>query len=243
MRSLINWDNKTWLSSNDYINNFHKFLKSKVKIHKNLKILDIGCGRANIISFLQRKYKFKKKAIGIDIVKNRNIKKNIIFKKIDAINYLKIDQKFDLILIKQTIHFFSERKLKILLNLIKKNLNKNGTLLIFSLKTEKNKIPAFKLMKLKLKKSLKRDKKLLKTIKRNLINYKSYYLNFKVDISREKYVQMIENRYISCLLEISKEQLQHGINEIKIKYKPRIKFIDTLLCILFNKKVAAKTRA
>ena len=35
-----------------------------------MQILDIGCGRANIISALQKKYNFNKKPIGIDVVKN-----------------------------------------------------------------------------------------------------------------------------------------------------------------------------
>ena len=55
MKGLRNWDNKTWLSSKKYVNAFNKFLKSKIKFNKNTKILDIGCGRANIISSLQRK--------------------------------------------------------------------------------------------------------------------------------------------------------------------------------------------
>ena len=58
MKKLKNWDNKTWLASDKYISSFHKFLKSKIKINNNTKILDIGCGRANIISFLQKKYRF-----------------------------------------------------------------------------------------------------------------------------------------------------------------------------------------
>ena len=90
MKRLKNWDNKTWLSSKSYISQFHKFLKTKVNLNKNSKILDIGCGRANIISVLQKKYKFKNKSIGIDVVANKDIKKNIIFKKIDALKYLTI---------------------------------------------------------------------------------------------------------------------------------------------------------
>ena len=232
---LKNWDNKTWLSSYNYIFNFYKFLRSKVIINKHTKILDIGCGRANIISFLQRKYKFKDKAIGIDIIKNKDIKKNIIFKKIDAINYLKKRKKFDLILVKQTIHFFSESKLKTLLDLAKENLRKNGVLIIFSLKTKNNKIPSFKVMKSKLNKSLERDQNLLKIIKRNLINYKSSFFNYRVTISKKKYIQMIKNRYMSCLLKISNQQLKKGADEIELKYKKKIQFTDTLLCILFNK--------
>ena len=64
-----------------YISAFNDFLKSKIKLIKILRFLDIGCGRANIISSLQRKYKFNEKPIGRNIIKNKNIKKNIIFKK------------------------------------------------------------------------------------------------------------------------------------------------------------------
>ena len=109
MKRLENWDNNTWLSSDKYISKFHKFLRLKFKFNKNSKILDVGCGRANIISFLQKKYKFKNKPIGIDIVANKDVQKNIVFKKIDALQYLKKQEKYDLILIKQTIHFLQKQ--------------------------------------------------------------------------------------------------------------------------------------
>jgi len=171
MKSLRNWDNKTWLSSTKYILSFRNFLKSKTKITTNSKILDIGCGRANIISYLNKQYKFNNKPVGIDIVENKNIKRNIVFKKIDAIKYLKKkDVLFDLILIKQTIHFFSKKQINYLLNLAKNKLDKDGQILIFSLKTKKNEIPCFKIMKSKLSKSLKKDEDLIKLIKKNLKN-------------------------------------------------------------------------
>ena len=236
MKQLKNWDNKTWLSSNKYILSFHKFLKTKIKINKKTSILDIGCGRANIIAFLQKRHKFQNKPIGIDIVKSKNTKKNIIFKKTDAIRYLKkTDQKFDLILIKQTIHFFSKNKINTLLNLAKKKLNTKGQILIFSLKTKNNKIPSFKIMKIKLNSGLKRDENLLKEIKKNLNRYKISYFNFKVSISKLKYVKMIKNRYISCLLNLSKKEIKKGVKEIKSNFRNQIKFTDTLICINYKK--------
>ena len=235
MKKLKNWDNKTWLSSRSYISQFNKFLKLRVNLNKNSKILDIGCGRANIISSLHKKYKFKNKPVGIDIVRNKDIKKNIIFKKIDASKYLKKNQNYDLILIKQTIHFFKKKKLNSLLNLAKKSLNPKGKILIFSLKTKNNKIPCFKKMRKNLEKSLKRDEVLFKIIKKNLkkISYSNF--NFKVIISKQKYVRMIRERYISCLLNMSNEEIKYGISEIKSKYKNQIKFTDTLKCISYRK--------
>ena len=235
MRPLKNWDNKTWLSSEKYISNFHKFLKTKTLLNKNTKILDIGCGRANIISFLQKKYRFKNMAIGVDILRNRNIKKNISFKKSNAINYLREGRKFDLILIKQTIHFFSKNKLILLLNFAKKSLNPKGKILIFSLKTKNNKIPCFKKMKHQLNKSLKKDEFLFKVIRKNLKKINESNFNYEVNISKNKYINMIKNRYISCLLNLTKKEINKGIGEIKLKYKNQIKFTDTLKCISFRK--------
>ena len=235
MKRLRNWDNKTWLSSKKYIFAFNLFLSSKIKLNKKTKILDIGCGRANIISYLQKKYKFNSKPIGIDIVKNKDIKKNIQFRKADAILYLKKKENYDLILIKQSIHFFSKTQINFLLNLIKERLNPRGKLLIFSLNTKSNKIPCFKLMKEKLRESLKKDKILLKIVKKNLKKTSENKFSFKVKITKLKYISMINSRYISCLLNISDKELKKGIGEIQSKYKNQIEFTDTLKCISFRK--------
>ena len=235
MKKLKNWDNKTWLSSKSYISQFNKFLRSKINLNQNSKILDIGCGRANIISYLQKKYRFDKKAIGVDIVKNKETKKNIIFKKIDAIQYLrKTNILFDIILVKQTIHFFKIKELNELINLIKKRLAPNGVVLIFSLKINHNELPAFRAMKKKLDKSLVRDKYLIKIIKKKFVKYKMSCFKFKVTISRKEYTDMLKKRYISCLLNLSKKQIEKGIHEINLKFKKKIIFNDVLECLIYK---------
>ena len=232
MKRLRNWDNKTWLSSKKYITSFNAFLKSKINFNKDMQILDIGCGRANIISALQKRYKFKRKPIGIDVVKNKNLKKNIIFKKINALNYLKKNnKKFDLILIKQTIHFFNKNQIKILLTQAKSKLNDKGIILILTLKTKNNKIPCLKKMSFELNKSLKKDELLFKIIKKNLKNSKEVNFNFKVNITKKDYLRMIKDRYMSCLLNISAKDLKLGISELNLKLKNQISFTDSLKCI------------
>jgi ubiquinone/menaquinone biosynthesis C-methylase UbiE len=236
VKKLKNWDNKTWLSSKSYISQFNKFLKRKINFDKNSKILDIGCGRANIISALQKKYKFKKKPIGIDVVKNGNIRKNIIFKKINALKYLKkTNKKFDLILIKQTIHFFNNNEIKTLLAQAKSRLNNKGQILILTLKTKNNKIPCFKKMKILLNKSLKKDEAILAIIKKNLKKSKESYFKYNVNISSKKYSKMIYDRYISCLLSMNHKVLKSGIDEINNKFGRLIKFEDVLKCVSYRK--------
>ena len=236
MKKLRNWDNKTWLSSKKYITSFNIFLKSKINFNRELQILDIGCGRANIISALQKKYKFKKKPIGIDVIKNGNIKKNIIFKKINALKYLKkTNKKFDLILIKQTIHFFNNNEIKTLLTQAKSQLNNKGQILILTLKTRNNKIPCFKKMKILLNKSLKKDETILAIIKKNLKKSKESYFKYNVNISSKKYSKMINDRYISCLLSMNQKVLKSGIDEINNKFGRLIKFEDVLKCVSYRK--------
>ena len=236
MKRLRNWDNKTWLSSKKYINSFNDFLKSKIDFNKDMQILDIGCGRANIISVLQKKYKFKKKPIGIDVVKNSNIKKNIIFYKINALKYLKkTNKKFDLILIKQTIHFFNNNEIKALLTQAKSQLNNKGQILILTLKTRNNKIPCFKKMKILLNKSLKKDETILAIVKKNLKKSKESYFKYNVNISTKKYSKMINDRYISCLLPMNQKVLKLGIDEINNKFGNLIKFEDVLKCVSYRK--------
>ena len=236
MKRLRNWDNKTWLSSKKYITSFNIFLKSKINFNRELQILDIGCGRANIISALQKKYKFKKKPIGIDVVKNGNIKKNIIFKKTNALKYLKkTNKKFDLILIKQTIHFFNNNEIKTLLAQAKSQLNNKGQILILTLKTRNNKIPCFKKMKILLNKSLKKDETILAIVKKNLKKSKESYFKYNVNISSKKYSKMINDRYISCLLSMNQKVLKSGIDEINNKFGRLIKFEDVLKCVSYRK--------
>ena len=172
MAPLKNWDNKTWLSSQRYILSFNRFILKQIKLDRNSRVLDIGCGRGKIISNLSNKLKLHNKPIGIDIENHKDKSKKIIFKKKDALSFVsKTKINFDLILIKQTIHFFSKKELDKIIILIKKKLKVNGKIFIFSIKKNKNELPTFKVMKKKLNISLLRNKYLLEAIKKNFISY------------------------------------------------------------------------
>ena len=236
MLSIKNWDNKTWISSTKYIQSFNNFLVKQKKLTKHSKILDIGCGRAKIMGSLSSKLKLINKPIGIDTENHKDFDKRIIFKKTNAIKYLKNNKKkFDLILIKQTIHFFNLKDIKKILSCSHASLEVGGIILILTLDTKNNEIPTFSLMKQKLNQSFKRDiliwKKLLQlNIKKNITKF-----SFKVSVKKNTYLKMIKQRYISTLLKFSSLQISNGINEINLKYKKNILFNDKLKCIIFKK--------
>ena len=237
MKNLKNWDNKTWLSSKNYILCLTYFLEKIIKFNDKIKILDIGCGRGKVISILSKKYKIEKLPLGVDVVKHKDTAKRIRFIKTDALKYLRLTkEKFDLILFKQSIHFFKIKELTKLLMFSKNNLNPKGRIIILSLHPKQNYWPIFKFFKSKLVQSLKRDAIILKIIKSNFKKYKVNYFNFKVRTTRNTYLQMIKNRFTSCLLNLSIKELKVGMDEIKNKYKKKLIFFDKLICISYEKK-------
>ena len=234
--SLKNWDNKTWLSSTSYIRSFNNFLLKQIKLNKNSQILDIGCGRGKILGSLSSKLSLKRKPIGLDIVKHKDRDKRIIFKKIDALRFLKKNKKrFDLILLKQTIHLFKIKDIKTILKLSKTLLNPNGKIIIFTLDPINNEIPTFSIMKKKLKKALIRDKKIIKSISYSFKGKIVRGFSYKVKISKKKYMEMVKSKYISVLLGMSHKLISSGLNEIKKKYKKQISFQDKLICLVLNR--------
>ena len=236
MRSLKNWDNKTWLSSKSYIQLFNKFITKQHKLNRYSRILDIGCGRGKITGNLATKFKLINKPIGLDVENNKDKSKKIIFKKIDAITYLsKTKITFDLILIKQTIHLLKKNQILRLLSFCKNKLNSNGKIIILSLDPSKNEIPTFSLMKKKLEESLKRDKKIFELITKTYPKIIIKNFIFKVGITKNEYLKMIKKRYISTLLSFSDKQIKVGLNEINLKYKNELNFKDRLICLILKK--------
>ena len=235
MIQIKNWDNKTWLSSASYINAFNSFLLKKKKLNKNSKILDIGCGRGRIIGSLSRKLKLSNKPIGIDPIVHKDVDKSIDFRNEDIFEFFKTNESmFDLIMIKQTLHFFNKNKRKELIKTCRNNLKKNGVLIILSLNTSKNEIPCFSLMKKKLNRGLARDLIMLNSVNKILKNTKIDKFKYEVSITKDKYIKMLKQRYISCLVNLTKDQIKKGINEIKSNYSNRILFNDILICIKYK---------
>ena len=235
MKILKNWDNKTWLSSNSYINLFNNFLLKKKKLNNKAQILDIGCGRGKIFGVLSRKLKLVNKPIGIDPVVHKDVDRGIDFRNEDVFKFLKTNQiKFDLIMIKQTLHFFNKDKRSKLIKTCKNNLKKDGVLIIFSLNTLNNEIPCFKLMKQKLNRGLERDFKMIKSTCKILKNYKIDKFKFRVSITKNKYIKMLKQKYISCLVNLDKGQISKGIKEIKDTYTNKMIFDDVLICVKYK---------
>ena len=96
------------LISSPYVDYIQEQKKQKEQIRKEkqkVNVFNICCYE---IESYSTRLRLKNKPIGIDIESHQDRDKRIHFKKIDAIKYLKSNKKkFDLILIKQTIHLLN----------------------------------------------------------------------------------------------------------------------------------------
>jgi len=185
---------------------------------------------------LSSKLKLINKPIGIDIENHKDFDKRITFKKTNAIKYLRNNKKkFDLILIKQTIHFFKLRDIKEILAYSHSSLEVGGVILILTLDTKNNEIPTFPMMKKKLNQSFKKDVIIWNKILRLNIKKSTSKFNFKVKVKKNLYLDMIKQRYISTLLNFNSVQILKGVNEINLKYKKNIFFSDKLNCIILKR--------
>ncbi len=123
-------------------------------------------------------------------------------------------------------------EIKKILNLLKKKLNQNGKILIFTLDTNKNEIPTFKKMRQKLNKSLIRDMKIQKIIKKLYPHVIKKKFIYKVKIKKKNYIEMIKRRYISVLIPLKEKQIIQGIEEIQSKHRSMLRFKDKLICTI-----------
>ena len=132
------------------------------------------------------------------------------------------------------LHFFNQNKRTRLIEICKNNLKQNGMLIIFSLNTLNNEIPCFKLMKQKLNRGLERDSRMIKSTCKILKDNKIDKFVFKVSITKNKYIQMLKQRYISCLVNLNKDQISKGIKEIKDTHPNKMIFDDVLICLKYK---------
>ena len=54
-------------------------------------------------------------------------------------------------------------------------------------------------------------------------------------VKKNDYINMVKNRFISCLINLSKKEILNGVKEIKSNFKSLLKFEDVLECIIYRK--------
>ncbi len=233
--TCTNWDKNSWLSSDKYFNDLNDLLIAKLKINDKFKILDIGCGRGYLLNNLSTKINFKKKLYGVEPVKhkkNTNKKLNIFNSSIQE--FLKNNtSNYDIIIMKQVIHLIPSGEREELLHELKKIISVDGKLVIMQM-NEKFQLPCFPAMKKLLTKTLSQHQIIENELKNLFTIIQKEEYNFNVNLPRNAYISMIEEKFISVLSYLSEEEIIEGCKYIQSQYPSNISFIDKLKINIFG---------
>ena len=233
--SCLNWDKKSWLSSNEYFNDLNKLLITKLKINHLSKILDIGCGRGYLLNNLSEKINFKTTLNGVEPIKHKkNYNEKIKIYNLSIQDFFKKnDDKYNYILIKQVLHLIPIEQRELLYIELKKKIFSNGKIVIMQM-NEKFQLPCFPEMKKTLIKSLSQHQIIENELKNIFIKIEKEEFSFKVNISKKEYIDMIKDKFISVLSHLSKEDIKKGVQYIQNHYPANISFIDKLQLYIIN---------
>ena len=157
-----------------------KILKENVK-DKNLKILDIGCGSAEILNYIpvNEYYGYDIDPNSIQVAKKNHPYENCHFfnKKFEKKDILKLPN-FDLILLFGILHHLNDTQVKKILYLCKKKMKKDAKLIILDpVFTPNQNIFAKFLIKRDRGLNVRKENEYLSLFKKNFKNVKSKITN------------------------------------------------------------------
>ena len=125
---------------------------------------------------------------------------------------------------KQVLHLLTLDERKKFYHDIKNHINEDANI-VFIHMNDQTEIPLFPLMENKLQQSLKSHKILLEELTQKFNLLKMLNFNYHVKISLEEYLEMISNRYMTVLLDLSKKEIEESGIESSILNRV-IKLID-----------------
>ena len=228
-----NWDKESWISSKSYIDYCVQVLSDSLSINPESKLLDIGCGRANISAALAE---FNDLILPIEAVDlaftgaEKQPKNRVDFYCCDAVEYLsgKPGDIYNGIIVKQVFHLFPADKKQVLLSQIYRCLKKGGRALILQMPAV-SRVPMFS----RVRQIFDRERLMREEVVTlaSHIGLKTEVTNFSFQVSMAKrdYFDLLRQRFMSVLREFSDSEIETGIAELdKIYPQDNLIFSDDL---------------
>ena len=231
--SCINWDKQSWLSSKRYFDDLTKSLIKVLNLKSNSSILDVGCGRAHLIRNLSSKIDFDNILIGVEPInhKKSDNKKIKVFNQ-SIQDFLKQNKnRYDFIIFKQVLHLIPLIERNKLYRLICNTLSSKGKIVILQMDKNHN-FPSFPLMRQRLQASISKHDEIINELNLNFSNMKEEKFKFNVKISKKDYLNMVKNRFISILTNLTNSEIKEGCSYINQNYPSDIIFDDILNIII-----------
>lgn len=224
-----------WTYSDDFVLQISREIINILELQENDILVDLGCGTGIYSKAIKQIKKLENKIICSDLSEKmlEALDKNHFETyAINAVNFSKIRLRYNKVFIKEMIHHLSDNEKKVLYRNLYKNINKNGILSILLLPPtiEYPLFPAALKLYEKLQPHYDSVKKGLEHVG---FSVDIHTIKYPLKIEKDRYFNMVKNRYMSLLSEFSDSEINAGINYMRAKYSNTtfLEFNDVFIAV------------
>lgn len=223
-----------WFYSPDYVDKISDQIINLLELKIKDIFLDLGCGTGIYAKAINKKINFESPIICSDISKKmlEGVKSepNINSIAIDAIDFSSLGITVDKILIKELIHHIDNPR--DLFSKLSNVMSCNGILLLMLLPPTIT-YPLFSDAIKLYEERQPHYNKLTNELTDLGFSTTVDFVGYELEISKNKYIEMVRNRYMSLLSNFSDDELEEGILEMEENSKSlsSFKFVDRFSCI------------
>jgi len=228
-----NWDDESWISSDDYIDYTVRLLIEELSVHSESRLLDVGCGRGKISAALALQTDLSLPIDAIDVsdsILEAPTTDKVNFLQTDVLTFLrsKKDRLYDGVIMKQMFHLLPIEIRQDVLIEVNASLKKDGRAVILAMPSCSS-LPMFKKGAEIFSQEVFPLDSVLALAKQCGFKTHVSAFNYEVNICKRDYFDLLINRFMSNLRSLSDQDIQTGIEELDGIYSDEwLNFFDRL---------------
>jgi len=227
-----------WFYSEDFVQFITKKIIEYLSLKKTDILIDLGCGTGIYAKEINNQMQLYNPIICVDSSNKmlEQIPNNLKYKcvEMDAIDFSALSGTYNKIIIKELIHHIND--LDLLLGNLFQRLTSGGILLLILLPPTID-YPLFNKALRKYEEAQPNYNNLASLLSKIGFHVAVNFVEYPLAIPKSKYLQMVQNRYMSLLSTFDDEELALGLAEMEQKYAEQstLKFSDRFVFITASK--------
>jgi SAM-dependent methyltransferase len=230
-----------WFYSGDFVEFLSDEMASYLDLRSDDALLDLGCGTGIYAKALKDVVSLDHDILCVDYSKKMlsKVPEGNGFDPIhmDALSFSREAMRYDKVLVKELIHHIDEANRDELLANLYSNLRSPGRLLLLMLPPSID-YPLFEDALQRYEEAQPHYDPLAERFAAAGFDVSVDFVEYPLVIAKDKYLEMVQKRYMSLLSEFSDAEIEDGLEEIRKRYRDEdpLRFVDRFVFITGHKK-------